>query len=258
MKRRLSGLIACWLLVGSLPCMGQGILLSIDPAPTPLPRPIVRPNVPPPTQSYKIKQLAVHTRIADQVARVQVTQSFVNTGSATMEVSFCFPLPYDGAVNQMTFLVDGKEYEAKLLPAAEARDIYLSHVRRNQDPALLEWLGTGMFKTSVFPIPPGAERKVSIQLTQLLRKSDRLTDFLYPLSTARFTSQPVETLSLSATIESKSKIKSVYSPTHAIDVKRPDDYRAVVSMEVKNTIPTNDFRMMYDTAPSEVGASLIS
>ena len=36
-------------------------------------------------------------------------------------------------------------------------------------PALLEWMGTGMFKTSVFPVPPGAQRKVTIQLTQLLR-----------------------------------------------------------------------------------------
>jgi uncharacterized cupin superfamily protein len=28
-----------------------------------------------------------------------------------MEVRFVFPLPYDGAVDRMTFLVDGKEYE---------------------------------------------------------------------------------------------------------------------------------------------------
>ncbi len=258
MKRFVSSLIAACVFLTTLPCLGQGILIGNNPAPIPLPRPIIRPGIPAPTQSYKIKELSVHARISDQVARLQVTQSFVNTGSATMEVSFCFPLPYDGAVNQMTFMVDGKEYEAKLLPAKEAKEIYLNHVRRNEDPALLEWIGTGMFKTSVFPIPPGAERKVSIQLTQLLRKTDRLTDFLYPLSTARFTSQAVETLSISTTIESATKIKNVYSPTHAVDIKRPDDNRAVVNFEAKNTIPANDFRLMFDTAQSEVGASLIS
>jgi Ca-activated chloride channel family protein len=49
----------------------------------------------------------------------------------------------------------GKEYPAKLLSAEEARKIYERHVRRNEDPALVEWIGRGMFKTSVFPVPLG-------------------------------------------------------------------------------------------------------
>ena len=49
-------------------------------------------------------------KIVDQVAQVQVSQSFVNTGSRQMEVSFVFPLPYDGAIDRLTFMVDGKEY----------------------------------------------------------------------------------------------------------------------------------------------------
>ena len=46
--------------------------------------------------------------LTDQVARTQVSQSFVNTGSVQMEVCFVFPLPYDGAIDQLTLLVDGK------------------------------------------------------------------------------------------------------------------------------------------------------
>ena len=111
--------------------------------------------------SYKIKELEYHAKINDQVAQVSVTQSFVNTGSRQMEVSFIFPVPYDGAIDRMTFMVDGKEYDAKLLDAKEARKAYEEYVRRCQDPALLEWVGWGMFKTSVFPVPPGAERRVS-------------------------------------------------------------------------------------------------
>jgi Ca-activated chloride channel homolog len=236
---------------------GQGVFITSGPHPFPLPRP--RPIPPsPPQMSYKIKELAVAARIQDQIAKVQVSQSFVNTGSLQMEVSFCFPLPYDGAIDQMTFMVDGKEYEAKLLPAQQAREIYEGHVRRNADPALLEWIGSGMFKTSVFPVPPGAERKVTLNFTQLLRKTDRLTDFLYPLSTAKFTSQPVESFRFTANIESKSKLKSIYSPTHLVDIKRPDDNHAVVTIEAKNAVPTNDLRLFFDTANEEVGASLIS
>ena len=58
-------------------------------------------------------------------------------------------------------LHDGKEIPAKLLNAQDARRQYEAIVRKNQDPALLEWMGTGMFKTSVFPVPAGAERPPS-------------------------------------------------------------------------------------------------
>ncbi|MFT5528017.1 MAG: Ca-activated chloride channel family protein [Pirellulaceae bacterium] len=234
----------------------QGVLIVVD-HPTPLPRIITRP-APPPPASYKIKELSVHSRIQDQVAQVQVTQSFVNTGSRQMEVCFVFPLPYDGAIDSLTFMVDGREIEGKLLPAKEARSVYEGYVRRNQDPALLEWIGMGMFKTSVFPVPPGAERTVSMRFSQLLRKENRLTDFLFPLATAKYTSAPVETISIQANISSASKIKSVYSPTHNIEVKRTDENHATIKYEGKNVVPENDFRLFYDTSKEKVSASVIS
>src|SRR4051794_29879053 len=69
----------------------QGVLVVINPPhPIPLPRPIPHPPSPP-TMSYKIKELDYAAKITDQVAQVAVTQSFVNTGSRQMEVSFMFP-----------------------------------------------------------------------------------------------------------------------------------------------------------------------
>src|SRR5262245_18641498 len=253
------------LLLGSMALVpaavfGQGVLIVIDPPhPVPLPRPIPRPRpAPPPPMSYKIKELDYHAKVVDQVAQVQVTQSFVNTGSAQMEVAFVFPIPYDGAIDRMTFMVDGKEYDAKLLAKDDARRIYEGYVRRNQDPALLEWVGYGMFQTSVFPVPPGAERKVTLKFSQLLRKDQKLTDLMIPLSTAKYTSSPVEKLSINATIESSQEIKSVYSPTHAVNIQRPDNKHAVVKFEATNTVPTTDFRLLYDVNDGSLGASLIS
>jgi Ca-activated chloride channel family protein len=233
---------------------GQGVLIVID-HPVPLPRP--RPTPPPPL-SYKIKELTYQAKVNDQIAQVQVSQSFVNTGSRPMEVAFCFPLPYEGSIDRMTFLVDGKEYEAKLLDAKKARDIYEGYIRKNKDPALLEWVGHGMFKTSVFPVPAGAERTVTLKYSQLLRKDQQLTDFLIPLSTAKYTSAPVEKLSITVNIESAQDIKSVYSPTHSINVKRPDDKHAKVTFEAKQAIPTNDFRLFFDTSDGKLSASVVS
>ncbi len=246
-------------LAAASPAFGQGVLVWVNPPhPIPLPRPIIRPAPTPPPMSYKIKELDYHAKVVDQVAQVQVTQSFVNTGSAQMEVSFVFPLPYDGAIDRMTFMVDGKEYDAKLLKKEDARRIYEGYVRRNQDPALLEWVGYGMFQTSVFPVPPGAERKVSLKFSQLLRKDHQLTDLFIPLSTAKYTSQPVEKLAINVSVESSIDLKSVYSPTHAINVQRPDNKHAIVKFEATNTVPTADFRLLFDTADGKLGASLLS
>ncbi len=259
-------LLAAWLFVAFLAgaCLGpaafaQGVLVVINPPhPIPLPRPMPRPQPTPPPMSYKIRELDYHAKVVDQVAQVQVSQSFVNTGSAQMEVSFVFPLPYDGAIDRMTFMVDGKEYDAKLMKKDEARRIYEGYVRQNRDPALLEWVGYGMFQTSVFPVPPGAERKVSLKFSQLLRKNNTLTDLFIPLSTAKYTSQPVEKLAINVSVETAVDLKNVYSPTHAVNVQRPDNKHAIVKFEATNTVPTTDFRLLCDTADGQLGASLLS
>lgn len=249
----------------------QGVLVHIVPDdPVPLPRPIViwppypphprpipRPQ-PEPERTYKIKAIEVNAKLQDQVASVQVSQSFVNTGSRQMEVSFLFPLPYEGAIDQLMLLVDGKEYPAKLLDAKAARAKYEAIVRSNKDPALLEWMGTGMFQTSVFPVPPGAERKVTLRYTQLCRKLDGLTDFLFPLSTAKYTSHPVEEIKFQINIDSKSDIKNVYSPSNAVEIKRPDNKSAIVSYKAKDTIPSGDFRLLFDVGEGKVNASVIA
>jgi len=271
MNRFVSLLTALVLLVLPGLAWGQGLLVVVDPnqqvrLPRPIiiwpphpprpPRPIPRP-VPPPA-TYKIQELDVNARLIDQVAQVRVSQSFVNTGSRQLEVAFIFPLPYDGAVDRMTLLVDGKEYPAKLMEADDARRMYEEIVRKNKDPALLEWMGTGLFKTSVFPVPPGAKRTVSLRYSQLLRKQEGLTDFLFPLSTAKYTSHAVEKVHVRATIESREEIKNVYSPTHSVKIKRPDDRHATVEYTSKNEVPTADFRLFYDMGKGKVSTRVLS
>lgn len=242
----------------------QGVLVDVRPGHVvPLPRPITiilpRPRPEPvPESQYKIKELAVNATLENQVARVQVSQSFVNTGSRQMEVCFVFPLPYDGAVDSLTLMVDGKEYPAKLLKAEEARKLYEEIVRKNRDPALLEWIGTGMFRTSVFPVPAGAERKVTLRYSQLCRTYEGVTDFIFPLSTAKYTSHPVEKVDFRMTIKSEQEIKNVYSPTHSVEIKRPDEQQAQVTFTSKDEVPTSDFRLLYDVGPGKLETSVLS
>src|SRR3712207_9098868 len=88
--------------------------------------------------------------------------------------------------------VDGEPVEAKLLDAVEARQIYDDIVRRMRDPALLEYVGRGLIQASVFPIPPGEDRRIEIEYQQVLTAEGGIFRYVYPLNTARFSAQPLE------------------------------------------------------------------
>jgi Ca-activated chloride channel family protein len=256
-SRRIICLTLITALAAASAASAQGLLVDVRPDHhIRLPRPVPLPQ--PAPSSYKINALEVSAQITDQIARVQVSQTFENTGSAQMEVAFVFPLPYDGAIDQLTLLVDGKEYQAKLLTKEEARRRYEEIVRKNRDPALLEWVGTGMFQTSVFPIPPGAKRTVTLRYTQLCRQSHGLTDFQFPLSTAKYTAGPLDKLAFRLAIESRAPIKNVYSSSHAVRIDRPDSTHAVVRYEATNVVPGEDFRLLFDSGDGSIGASVVS
>ena len=214
----------------------------------------------PPVESapYWIEKLRIDSSISQQVAKVQVTQQIRNVSNRTIQASFMFPLPYDGAVERMTFLVDGKEYDAKLLDAKEARGIYENYVRRNQDPALLEFMGNGMFRTSVFPIPANASRTVTIRYSQVCRKYNGLTEWTFPLRTAQFTSRPIGSFELVVNVLEESKLKNIYSPSHSVEIKRPSGEAATVKVIQKDVIPTSDFRLFYDTNGKQLGVNVVS
>ncbi len=268
MGRRMGILVALVCMVAASAARGQGVLIVVDPDQSvrlprppiiwpPYPHPHPQPQPEPPA-TYKIGELEVNARLVDQVAQVQVSQSFVNTGSRQLEVSFVFPLPYDGAVDSLTLLVDGKEFPAKLLPADEARKLYEDIVRKNKDPALLEWMGTGLFKTSVFPVPAGAKRTVTLTYSQLLRMQDGLTDFLFPLSTAKYTSHAVDKIRFRVTLETDKDLKNIYSPTHDVKIKRSGDRQATVTYEAEREVPTSDFRLFYDLGRGKVSTKVLS
>ncbi len=266
----LLALFAFFVLLGAFQSQrvcAQGVLIDVDfsrplprpfPPTRPAPRPVSTPH--PDSLAYKVQSLDIDAQIADSVANVNFTQTFKNETAGTIEAAFVFPLPYDGAIDSMTLLVNGKEYAAKLLDAKEARETYETIVRKNRDPALLEWIGTGMFKTSVFPIPAGETCVVSITYTQLLRTQNGLTEFLFPLSCAKYSTKPVEKTSFRVAIKGNSELKNIYSPTCDIKVDRDDADKnsAVVKYELAGRVPSGDFRLFFDQADSDLAAKIQS
>ena len=153
---------------------------------------------------FRIGSVEVTADITDQVAKVQMAQTFRNVSRRTLETQFLFPLPDDVAINGLTLIVDGKELPGELKPKDQARREYEAIVRKQKDPALLEYIGQGLFRTSVFPIPAGQERRVEIRYTQLLKSDSGLVDFTLPLGTVKHTGQPIDNLDITVRVISKS------------------------------------------------------
>ena len=182
----------------------------------------------------------IQSDIRDQIARVQVSQVFQNISSQTIQTQIMFPLPADAAISELTLLVDGKELSGRLMKKEEARATYEAIVRRQKDPALLEYMGRGLFQTSVFPIPPNAERTVEIRYQQLLKKDNGLIDFLLPIGTSKHNSRPVDTLNVTVRVNATDEIRTVYSPSHEIRIDRPGNQTAVCRMTLTGVRAPDD------------------
>jgi Ca-activated chloride channel family protein len=239
----------------SLPCLAQVIIVDWpgrDRFPVPLPHPM------PIRADCRIKSVDVHADVQDQAAKVRVSQVFQNPSPVPMEAQMLFPLPQGAAVSGLTLIAGGKEMPGKLLSKEEARRIYEDIVRRRRDPALLEYMGRDLFQTSVFPVPPNGESSVEIRYSQLLKKDSGLIDLLLPLGTAKHSARPVESFSVAVNIAAAAPIRNVYSPTHQVEIDRPDKSHATAKLSLHNVTNPDDLRLLYSTDANPVGLNVIS
>jgi len=117
----------------------------------------------------------VRVELADRVLRYEITETFVNRGSRVGEADFMFPLPKGAAFQDLKLEINGEMVAGETMNADRARRIYEEIVRSQRDPALLEWMGYGLLRARVFPIAPGAQKKVVVRFqTVAPREGDAL------------------------------------------------------------------------------------
>jgi Ca-activated chloride channel family protein len=200
----------------------------------------------------------VDVEIQGQTATTRVEQEFLNPNNAVLEGEYIFPIPRGAHLDKFTMKIGDKDTEAELLDAAKARAIYEDIVRRQKDPALLEYTGRPAFRVRIFPIEPNSRKKVSLAYTELLKVDNGLANYVYPLNTEKFSAQPLRTVAFKVTVNEDSPIKALYSPSHPVEIKRDGDKRATIGWEASNTRPDTDFQLLFSSAQTEVGLSLLT
>jgi Ca-activated chloride channel family protein len=208
--------------------------------------------------SWAIQYHRVNIRVRDQVADVSIDQAFLNTGQGMIEAQYVFPIPPNAAIDSLTLLVDGKEFKGKLLSREEARRAYEEIVRTKRDPALLEYVNYGMYRTSAFPLFPGKAVRVVVHYTDLCKKDGDIVEVFYPLNTEKFSSRAIDDVEIRTDVLEKAPISAVYSPTHAVVIERPSPEHVIASYKITQDIPSTDFRLMYQPSRNSVGATVLS
>lgn len=197
-------------------------------------------------------------KIHDQAATTFIEQEFYNPNASQLEGTFMFPIPKGAHLNKFTMEINGKPVEAELMAADKARGIYEDIVRKLKDPALLEYAGQGLIKVRIFPIEPHSKKRITLSYTQLLKSDSGLVEYILPLNTEKFSSRPIKTLGVKVELDCKQAIKSLYSVSHKVDIRRDGDKKATVGFEAANLKPETDFQLLFSTDKGEFGVSLLT
>src|SRR5439155_857379 len=75
----------------------------------------------------------------------------------------------------------------------------------------------------VFPIPPKGDHKVAVSFQAVAKKEGKLVQYVYPLKSDGRAVATLEKFSVKATVKSQHGVANVYSPTHALSLRRTSD-----------------------------------
>ena len=140
------------------------------PAPPP-PRPVVRLVAPQASQPLQLKRVDVQATIAGSQAQTQIELVVHNPNARVLEATLEFPLAEGQSVTGFALDINGELVSAVPVPKDKGRQVFDDVTRQRVDPALLERTAGNSFKLRIFPVPPGGERHVQLQLAESLSAS---------------------------------------------------------------------------------------
>ncbi|MBW7928744.1 MAG: VWA domain-containing protein, partial [Fimbriimonadaceae bacterium] len=266
-------------LIGSL-------LVSVPPAPTQSHR-FVDEGVAPgqlvgfdregrPAILCPLEQTAVSAVIAGFSARVTLKQTFTNPTNEPIEAVYTFPLPEDGAVDQMRMKVGDRVIEAEIKRRDEARAIYEEAKAAGSIAALLDQERPNVFTQSVSNIMPKAKVEVEISYVHRVRYEDGQFEFVYPMVVGPRNAMQAQdpekitpptlppnvrsgsSISLNVAVQAGTPVAAVTSVLHEVDVRRQGRDRFSVNLKRKDEMPNKDFVLRYRVANDEVQSSFVA
>ncbi len=176
----------------------------------------------------------VRVTLDGRVLRYEVTERWTNHGHGIGEADYILPLPRNAAFEDLALEIDGELVTGEALDANRARGVYEEIVRRKKDPALVEWMGMGLFRTRIFPIQPGETRTVVVRFRAVAEREGDALRVDVPAPRGNGTSGSGTELSLRW--PAGEGFGEVWSPTHRVQLERDGSRRLAHVRDANGTV----------------------
>jgi Vault protein inter-alpha-trypsin domain/von Willebrand factor type A domain/FecR protein len=199
----------------------------------------------------EVRKHGVTVTIKEQIALVEVDQTFYNDTNRRMEGVFYFPLPAGATICRLAMYVGDRLMEGEIAETQRARRTFEALLVQQRDPALLEWAGGNMFKMRVFPIEAKSEKRVLLSYYQVLKREHGRIRFTYPLVSDALQTHPVGEIDLKVTVASTPKILSASAAGNKTAEVKSDAGSITASLNIKKAAPKADFVLDYRVAKGD-------
>jgi Ca-activated chloride channel family protein len=232
-----------WLSLGSGAALADGMLLPLPEALSPA--------------SPAVRTHHVTVRIEDGHAVTRVEQEFYNPQDIPITSRYLFPVPPDAILSRFEATVDGQRQSVTRQNGETTNAELYAFVTQQRDPSLLQYADWESLAFDL-SLPPGGSRQMTLEYEQVLAPSGGLYRYRYVLSTERYSSQPLEEVSVEVDLRSSSGLTSLYSSSHEVAIEWLESGRARVSWEAEEITPAEDFYLFYATAEGGFGGGLLT
>jgi Ca-activated chloride channel homolog len=196
-----------------------------------------------PEAGVRLEAVQAVVRIVEQVATTSLRVQLLNTTESLQRAEILLPVPAGAVVRGFDFEGQADLPTARLLPRDDARQLYESLVRQVVDPALLEFAGHELVRSSVFPVPPHGAQSVTLVWEQVLPVQGARVDYELPRSQlAAVLAVPWQ---VSVKLESRHGITTTWSPSHTLRTHRLGPGEALLELDAAAGVAPGPFRLSW-------------
>jgi Ca-activated chloride channel family protein len=227
-------------------------------------------------QVFPLKHTEVMAKVAGNVSRVEVTQTFENPLKQPLEAIYVFPLPDQAAVDDMEIKVGDRTIRGFIKKREEAKQIFNEAKRAGKTAGLLEQERDNIFTQSLANIKPGEKIEVKIRYTESLKFEKGSYEFVFPMvvgpryipnnvaDATKITApmQPSSTRSgqdigVTVEIEAGVPLSNMKSTSHQIRTIQNGGVTRV-TLDPQDTIPNKDLILRYQVSGNDTQNTVLA